>query len=232
MIGVVVPANDEEALIGRCLDTLLAASRHPDLHDEKVEIVVVLDSCVDATRTVAASRGAGCIAVQARNVGVARAAGASALIARGARWLAFTDADSAVAPDWLARQLDTAHDAVCGVVAIDDWGDFSAEARASYEAGYVDADHHRHIHGASLGVSTLAYTRAGGFPPLRCSEDVALVRQLGVSGATIRWTNAVRVNTSARRVARAPDGFAAHLRLVELGAAPAARGALSASDAR
>jgi glycosyltransferase involved in cell wall biosynthesis len=219
MIGVVVPAHDEEALIGRCLAALEAAALHPDLRGEAVEIVVVLDACSDRTQAIAAGRGAACIAVEARNVGVARAAGASALIARGARWLAFTDADSSVTPDWLARQLDTSHDAVCGVVAIDDWSDWSAEARASYEAGYVDADHHRHIHGASLGVSAAAYQRAGGFPPLRCSEDVALVRQLGRLGANIRWTNAVRVHTSARRVARAPDGFAAHLRQVEQRAA-------------
>ncbi len=215
MIGVVVPANDEEALIGRCLDALKVAARHPALCGEAVEIVVVLDACRDATQRIALAHGAACIDVEARNVGIARAAGASALIAQGARWLAFTDADSAVAPDWLARQVETVADAVCGVVCIDDWGDYGAEARASYEAGYVDADHHRHIHGASLGVSSAAYLRAGGFAPLRCSEDVELVRRLHGQGATIRWTNAVRVNTSARRVARAPAGFAAHLRLVE-----------------
>lgn len=215
MIGVVVPANDEESLIGRCLDALAAAARHPDLRGEPVEIVVVLDACRDATGRVATAHGAACIAVEARNVGIARAAGASALIARGARWLAFTDADSAVAPDWLARQVETAVDAVCGVVCIDDWDDYAAEVRASYEAGYVDADHHRHIHGASLGVSSAAYIRVGGFAPLRSSEDVELVRRLDVQGATIRWTNAVRVNTSARRIARAPEGFAAHLHRVE-----------------
>jgi glycosyltransferase involved in cell wall biosynthesis len=215
MIGVVVPANDEESLIGRCLEALKLAARHPALCGEAVEIVVVLDACRDATQRVALAHGAACVAVEARNVGVARATGASALIAQGARWLAFTDADSAVAPDWLARQVETVADAVCGVVCIDDWGDYSAEARASYEAGYVDADHHRHIHGASLGVSSAAYLRVGGFAPLRCSEDVELVRRLHGQGATIRWTNTVRVNTSARRVARAPDGFAAHLRHVE-----------------
>lgn len=215
MIGVVVPANDEEALIGRCLDALACAVQHPALHGEAVEIVVVLDACRDATARIARDRGAICVAIEARNVGIARATGASTLIARQARWLAFTDADSAVAPDWLARQVETTADAVCGVVCIDDWGDWSAEARASYEAVYVDAEQHRHIHGASLGVSSTAYLRAGGFAPLRSSEDVELVRRLHGQGATIRWTNAVRVSTSARRIARAPDGFAAHLRHVE-----------------
>ena len=176
---------------------------------------MVLDSCVDGTRSVVEARGVACVEVAARNVGVARAAGASALVARGARWLAFTDADSVVAPDWLARQLDTPHDAVCGVVAVDDWDDFSVAVRAACEAGYVDADCHRHIHGASLGVSSAASLRVGGFPPLRRSEDVELVRRLHGDGATIRWTNAVRVTTSARRIARAPGGFAAHLQHVE-----------------
>lgn len=215
MIGIVVPANDEEALIGRCIAGLAIAARHAGLRGEVVEIVVVLDACRDATRAVAEAHGAMCLEVEARNVGIARATGASALIARGARWLAFTDADSEVAPDWLARQMESAADAVCGVVCIDDWGDYGADARARYEAGYEDADGHRHIHGASLGVSSEAYLRAGGFPPLRCSEDVELVRRLDGQGAMIRWTNAVRVSTSARRLARAPGGFAAHLRQIE-----------------
>jgi hypothetical protein len=38
-----------------------------------------------------------------------------------------------------------------------------------------------------------------------------LVQQLSCIGAEIRWTNRVRVSTSARRLARAPDGFSAHL---------------------
>ena len=211
MIGVVVPAHDEELLIGRCLAALQAAAAHPDLRGEPVQILVVLDACTDRSAAIVAGAGVDALAVDVRNVGLGRAAGASQLIARGARWLAFTDADSEVAPDWLARQAESASDAVCGVVAIDDWSEHGVDVRARYEAGYVDADGHRHVHGASMGVSTAAYLRAGGFPPLRCSEDVALVDQLTGVGASICWTNRVRVRTSARRIARAPDGFATHL---------------------
>ena len=218
MIGVVVPANNEAGLIERCIDALRQAARHPAVHGEEVRILVVADACTDATEQLALARGIECIAIEARNVGIARATGASALIAQGARWLAFTDADSVVDPDWLSRQLETSVDAVCGVVRVDDWSDFSLEARARYEAGYTDAEHHGHIHGASLGVCALAYQRVGGFAPLRCSEDVDLVHRLGKHGATIRWTNAVRVTTSARRAARAPNGFASHLGQVEAAA--------------
>ena len=62
------------------------------------------------------------LAVQARNVGLARQAGAQALLAAGARWLAFTDADSEVADDWLVAQLrhqQAGADAVCGCVTVD-----------------------------------------------------------------------------------------------------------------
>lgn len=207
MIGVIVPAHNEEALIVRCLAALNIAASHPGLNGEEVLVLVVLDACTDAT-AAHASRLAEVLTIEARNVGMARAAGAQASIARGARWLAFTDADSEVAPCWLARQLALGADAVCGVVSVEDWGDHGSVARAAYDAHYVDAENHSHVHGANLGVSTTAYLRAGGFLPLRSSEDVALVRQLSATGATIARTNTVRVRTSARRVARAPEGFA------------------------
>jgi len=209
MIGVVVPANNEEAAIGRCLDALTVAARHAALGGEEVRIVVVLDSCDDRTESIVRDRGIGCLQGEMRNVGAARALGARSLIDAGARWLAFTDADSEVAPDWIARQLEARAEAVCGVVAVVDWSEHSADIRAEYESRYTDAEGHRHIHGASLGVATHAYLKAGGFSPLRSSEDVALVERLSAIGADIRWTNSVRVHTSARRMARAPHGFAA-----------------------
>jgi hypothetical protein len=63
------------------------------------------------------------------------------------------------------------------------------------------------VHGANLGVSAQAYLRAGGFAPLACSEDVALVEQLQATGARIAWSAAPRVVTSARRASRARGGF-------------------------
>lgn len=73
---------------------------------------------------------------------------------------------------------------------------------------YTDADDHRHIHGANLGLSAAAYHMAGGFPALACSEDVALVESLLEAGVSIAWSAAPRVVTSARIHARAIGGFA------------------------
>lgn len=215
LLAAIVPAHNEEDHILSCLTALQVATRFPRLRGEQTLVIVVLDTCTDSTRRLAKSLGVTTIALEARNVGAARALGSELALAAGARWLAFTDADTQVAPDWLSAQLAQRHDVVCGTVAVRDWGSYGDTMRLHYEATYNDADDHRHIHGANLGVSADAYKQAGGFKPLRSSEDVALVEALKASGASIAWSAAPRVFTSARRVFRAPDGFGATLARVE-----------------
>lgn len=211
MIGVIIPAHNEEVCLAACLHSVQAAAAHPLLEAERVEIVVVLDSCDDSSRAIAEGFGVTVLEVQARSVGVARAAGAHALIEAGARWLACTDADTTVPSDWLATQLAHDADAVCGVVEVDDWSLHHEQVRARYEACYTDCDGHSHIHGANLGVTSAAYLRAGGFPALACHEDVHLVRALQALGARIAWSRSVRVRTSARVDFRAQGGFGSYL---------------------
>ena len=210
MIGIVVPAHNEEAHIGAALQALRLAAQHPALLGEQVEMLVVLDSCTDATGAIAHAQDIATLALSVRNVGQARATGAASLLAKGARWLAFTDADTIVSPEWLMRQLELDADVVCGSIGVDDWSAHGAQAgaiRDHFARTYHDVDGHRHIHGANLGVSAEAYLRAGGFQALACSEDVALVEALQASGARIAWSAAPRVSTSARADARARGGF-------------------------
>lgn len=209
MIGVVIPAHNEARHIGASVAAAMRAGAHPVLA-ESVEVVVVLDSCTDATGAIAASHGARILDLSVRNVGLARAAGAEAMLAAGARWLAFTDADTIVSPGWLVDQLAEQADVVCGSIGVEDWalhGDHGEFLKEHFARTYTDADGHAHIHGANLGVSADAYVQAGGFPPLACSEDVALVRALEASGARIAWSATPRVTTSARTDARARGGF-------------------------
>lgn len=215
MLGVLVPAHDEEVHIGACLESLQAARRDPALRGEEVLIVVTADACSDATEEIARRHGAMVVVTHARNVGVARACGARRALEAGARWLACTDADSVVAPDWLVAQLAQNSDAVCGTVTVRDWPARSARLRRHHARTYMDADGHAHVHGANLGVDSRAYERAGGFQPLASSEDVALVEALGATGASIAWSAAPRVVTSARRAFRAPGGFGATLARAE-----------------
>lgn len=211
MIGIVIPAHNEELVLGTCLRSVNACLRHPDLRNEAVEVLVVLDACTDSTPVVASRAGVRTMSVNARNVGLARAAGAEALLTRGARWLAFTDADTVVSSSWLADQLSLDSDAVCGTVEVDDWSPHGPHADLlhwHFLQTYSDQDGHRHIHGANMGVSAQAYQRAGGFQNLACSEDHAFVSALEAAGARIAWSSKPRVVTSARRVGRVQGGFA------------------------
>ncbi|CAM2146123.1 Glycosyl transferase [Pararobbsia alpina] len=211
MLGVVIPAHNESRTISACVRAVTSAISHRQLSGEDARIVVVADACTDDTAHLARESGAEVVDIVARNVGVARAAGARHLLALGARWLAFTDADTIVSPDWLVEQLALCVDAVCGVVQIDDWSAHGESTRSHFGRTYFPIDGHRHIHGANLGVSARAYTLAGGFEPLHSSEDVALIRALERTGATIAWSAAPEVTTSARTDFRAPDGFGATL---------------------
>lgn len=56
MIGVVIPAHNEEQSLHACLDALLVAASHPAL-GVPVRILVVLDSCADGSASVAANYG-------------------------------------------------------------------------------------------------------------------------------------------------------------------------------
>ena len=210
LIAIIVPAHNEEDQITTCLAAVQVAAHCPRLGGERT-VVVVLDACTDTTRSIAHRMGVTTIALNARNVGEARALGAELALAAGARWLAFTEADSHVAPDWISAQLGQRCDAVCGTVAVRDWGTYSDAMRHHYDATDTDVDGHRHIHGANFGISALAYQRAGGFRPLGSSEDVALLKALQASGASIAWSAAPRVFTSARRSFWVPGEFGATL---------------------
>jgi glycosyltransferase involved in cell wall biosynthesis len=177
-----------------------------------VRVLVVADACTDSTAAIARAHGCSVICIESRNVGMARAAGADWLIRRGARWLCCTDADSRVPENWIEAQLACASDAVCGTVGVDDWHEHPEHVVLAFRRDYQDRDGHRHIHGANLGVSTSAYRRAGGFPDKVAHEDVGLVHALIGQQANIAWVRDPRVMTSARRLARAPEGFAAWLR--------------------
>ena len=215
MIGIVVPAHDEEERIALCLQSLQIAAVHPALLGEAVEIIVVLDACSDGTGRLARKWGARTVSVKGRNVGLARQAGARTALASGARWLAFTDADTVVAPDWLAMQLALNADAVCGTVAVEDWGSYGEQMQRHFRSTYTDEDGHSHIHGANLGVCAAAYATAGGFLGLKTGEDVALVEALRSSGAKIAWSRSPRVVTSVRATYKAPNGFGARLESIQ-----------------
>jgi glycosyltransferase involved in cell wall biosynthesis len=230
---IVVPARNEEAHIEACLTALEHAVRRIHAHPlpdgattawppPSVAIVAVLDSCTDATaRLVAEHPSVEVVSTRSGRVGAARSLGVRYgldLASDPARhvWIANTDADSQVPPDWLTQQLDAAHagvDLFCGLVepAMDDCG---RAAYASWASTYQRSDGHPHVHGANLGIRADAYLAAGGFDPAATAhEDVELVRAARAGGFNVVSSGAASVATSGRMYGRvSEDGFAAYLR--------------------
>lgn len=234
---VVVPARDEEQRIGACLDALAA---QVEVEPEAFEVLVVLDACEDGTETelelarerwprlnLAALTGPG------RGAGPARALGMDAGCARleslgqPGGLLASTDADTVVAPDWIARQLQaiaSGAEAIGGEVTLDA-GESAAlppAALAGRERDLLERTRlaarrgpaeHPHFAGASLGLTPRAYRGAGGMGLLAALEDQDLEDRLAAAGIAIHRLAPVRVRTSARTDGRAERGLARDLAL-------------------
>ena len=202
-----------------CLAALRDAARALRL---PVHVVVVADACTDQTAAVARAAGARVIGIRARRVGAARAAGMRELLRLtsgadpAAVWLATTDADTLVPPDWLRRQLDYAiagWDVVLGTVTVTDGDGHPPHVPVAFAERYAfGSGPHPHVHGANLGIRASAYLAAGGFPPLRTAEDHALLAAATRAGCMVAQASDIAVETSGRRLARAPRGFGDLLR--------------------
>lgn len=221
---VVVPARNEEATLGGCLASIdrAAAWLRQSRPTVGVEVAVVLDSCTDRSAEALARfpqvRG---VPVDLQRVGAARAAGVLAARATTPHptdrtWLASTDADGEVPPDWLTSQLDRADrgaGAVLGMV-LPQRG-LPEAVLARWHAQHPAREDHDHVHGANLGVRLDHYDDVGGFEPLEEHEDVRLVERLVHSGVRVVRTAEARVTTSSRRLGRTPGGFAGFLALLQ-----------------
>jgi hypothetical protein len=206
----------QRAGIACCLAGLASAAAATPV---AVEVLVVLDSCTDASTIVAGSVPT--LTVNERNVGAARRSGCRRLLRSrppgvldSQTWLATTDADTVVPPNWLTGMLKHAAlgwDAVVGTVRVGDWDGHSAQRRAACRAGYDSRDGHRHVHGANLGFRGDAYRIAGGVPPIALSEDEQLIAALEGAGRRVLRTGELPVVTSGRRRGKVHGGFASFL---------------------
>lgn len=214
-IGVVIPARDEQELIGDCLASIAGASA---LVAVPVVVVVVADGCSDSTADVARGfAGVEVVELAPVGVGLARARGVAAVLAHGVEWIACTDADSTVPENWLAEQWSLHREGrqlMIGTVR-PRFAELSpahvAHWRATHRRGFPNG----HVHGANLGLSAAAYRAAGGFAGLDEHEDVDLVARLRALGVDEVATDACEVETSARFAGRTAGGYAGHLRRIE-----------------
>ena len=108
VISFIVPAYNEERLLGATLDAIHAAAR---ACGEPHEVIVVDDASSDRTAEVAAAHGAGVVHGRCRQIAATRNAGARA--ARG-DWLVFVDADTLIDATVLREAFDALRRGVVG----------------------------------------------------------------------------------------------------------------------
>lgn len=227
---VVVPARNEEELVGACLSSVVNASRRARQMIDRVAIVAVVDGCTDRTCEVAKS----VLSAQPLwsvtecdlgNVALVRSLGVQVgreLLGSGRSnrtWMASTDADTTVPDDWLFHHVAAASRgtrALAGAVDIESFDGLPAVAPKLFAETYTDLlpteGDHPHVHAANLGVRLDAYDDAGGWGCLPRSEDRDLWTRLQQTGVRVESPSGLRVVTSGRSIGRVPGGFAECLR--------------------
>jgi cellulose synthase/poly-beta-1,6-N-acetylglucosamine synthase-like glycosyltransferase len=225
-IGVIIPAQNEAQSIERCIQSVIASFEEDCPRAGNLWIIVVADDCTDETAQVArrALRGYGeVIACRVRSPGAARRLGAARVLEHyqlapvDRIWLANTDADTFVPPDWLFLHLEYADEgatAVAGIVRLDSLSDAPAKVAELFRDTYhIESDgSHSHVHGANFGVRADAYLDVGGWSHLTVAEDHCLWGRLKSAGWRLRASAHSVVVTSARLRGRAIGGFADTLR--------------------
>ena len=245
---VAIPVRDEEKRLPACLHAL---ARQRDrsgrsISPTQVRVVLFANNCTDRSASLARNLG-GELSLDVRVIearlppAIAHAGSARrAAMDLAEAWLVeagesdgvilATDADSQVAPDWIAENLAAfaaGAEAVLGRINLDEEGDQLPEAlhrRGALEDIYeklltelswlldpLEHDpwpHHATISGASLGVTREAYCRVGRLPRVPLGEDKALVGLLSRHDVRIRHCPTAHVITSGRTDGRAPGGVA------------------------
>ena len=236
---VALPARDEEARLGPCLEALFGGTARPDA------AVVLLNNCTDGSEHIAHDF-AGRLPVhviacrlppELAHAGHARALAmrhADAMCGDGDVLLT-TDADGVVARDWLAGTLAAfaaGAEAVCGRAVIDPADALLIPAHLHEDdarettltrlldeiAARIDPDdadpwpRHTEHSGASIAVRCGLYRRAGGLPACESGEDRAFVEALQRLDTRVRHAPDVVVTVSGRTEGRARDGMADAIR--------------------
>ncbi len=260
-ICVTVPVRNEQGSLARCLDAMVS---QVDLEGKplpcaSLEILLLLNNCTDGSAACAHAWAQEHAAVRVHVLEKVFAP-AEAHVGTARRWLMdtawhrlqhvaatvdgplgplailATDADSVVAPDWIAqnlRALTEGADVVGGCVGLltDDLRGLPSAVRVRYErdrryaaliAQLEDVldpqqgdrcPRHLDHFGASLACTPAAYAAAGGMPAVSPLEDEAFVDRVRRANGQLRHDPRVRVFTSARMEGRAAVGMAGQLRL-------------------
>jgi len=102
-VSIVVPAYNEERLLGTTLDAINRARSAFDRHQVESELIVCDNNSTDRTTTIAQVQGAMVVSEPVNQIGRARNRGAAAATGD---WLIFIDADSQPSPELFSDVLE------------------------------------------------------------------------------------------------------------------------------
>ncbi len=194
-VSVIVPARNEEACLGACLESLVQQS------GVTFEIIVVNDASIDQTPVIAQSFPAVRVVDAGPPIagwtGKNNAVSAGAKVARG-EWLLFTDADTVHKPESLARAVAEARQRGAAMLSYSPEQEVHgfwekavmpvifAELAASYQPAQVSDPRSSAAaaNGQYILISREAYDAVGGHAAVSESllEDVDLARTVKASG--------------------------------------------------
>jgi hypothetical protein len=231
-VSVIVPARNEEACLGACLQSLLAQN-----DNVAFEIIVVDDHSTDRTRDIALSFASPQVRVieasplPAGWTGKNNAVTAGAQAARG-QWLLFTDADTVHLPGSLTRSLEEANRQGAALLSYSPqqivksfWERavmpvIFAELAANFRPSHVSDPNSpaAAANGQYILITREAYDAVGGHAAISGNllEDVALARAVKRSGRKIFFRyggDAVRTRMY-RSFAQLREGWTKNLALL------------------
>ena len=193
-LSFIVPAHDEETLIGA---TLGAIKRAGDAAGRPYEVIVVDDGSTDGTAVIAAAKGARVVPSAARQIAKARNAGAA--VSTG-EILIFVDADTLITPSVVQATCRAIERGAIGggsAARLDEASPWYAKglmwllAWAARPAGIAN--------GCYFFCTEPAFTQAGGFDErLFAGEEIALSRALKKVGRFVLLRETV--TTSGRKM--------------------------------
>jgi len=194
VVSFIVPAYNEELLIGR---TLMALADAGSALGQPFEVVVADDASTDRTAAIARGHGARVVSVQNRQIAATRNAGARAA---SGEMLVFVDADTVVTRAAVRAAIDAMHAGAAGggcLIRFD--GDVPLWGRLLLRTLLPLYRLFRIASGSFLFCTRRAFEAAGGFDEkLFAAEELAMSRALHRQGRFVVLREVV--TTSGRKV--------------------------------
>jgi glycosyltransferase involved in cell wall biosynthesis len=209
VISFIIPAHNEERLIGRTLTALATAALAAA---EPFEIIVVDDSSTDCTAAVAREHGARVVAVSHRQIAATRNAGARQT---SGDLIVFIDADTIVNEAVIRAAIRATHQgAVGGGCAVRFDGHLPLYGRAMAAVNVPIYRALRLASGCFLFCTRQAFDAVGGFDErLFAAEEGAMSRALGRLGRFVVLRESVVTSGRKLRAHTAREVFGLLARL-------------------